>query len=329
MRRDVILVVLAAAWTFAGALTISVNGQQPADQARPGGPVAPPAASTSNPTSPLAGTWVFIAMAGGQTNPLAPGNRIKVFTESTWQVTQILPGSGVVQFHHGGTYTLVGDDYTEKVEYANESTANLINQVGRMKVVVTGDTMVQIGSNNSVETWRRVPLGMKPADVAARAGGSAPAQVQAGVTVPPAAGRAAATPVSSAVPARGTGPMPLASQHAVEASDNPQFRKAVEDAEAAMRASKYDEALDAFKRANGLQGKRSAAALYGVSRAYASLLAFKSEAEACAEGLKYVGDDKYPGRAAPQSARDRAGGALHEERGQGAQGSRGGLSCRG
>ncbi|HYN06710.1 MAG TPA: redoxin domain-containing protein [Vicinamibacterales bacterium] len=62
--------------------------------------------------------------------------------------------------------------------------------------------------------------------------------------------------------------------------------------EAALKARRFEEALDAFKQANAIQKKTSAAAFYGIGRAYQGLGAFKSGAESCAEGLKHVADDR-------------------------------------
>ena len=60
-------------------------------------------------------------------------------------------------FHHGGTYTLNGDEYVETVEYANESTKELIKQTFKFTIKVEGDTLTQTGIGNSYnEVWKRV-----------------------------------------------------------------------------------------------------------------------------------------------------------------------------
>ena len=71
----------------------------------------------------------------------------------------------------------------------------------------------------------------------------------------------------------------------------PGFAAAIEKGEALLKARKYEEALGAFKQANDLEKKKSAAAFLGISRAYHGLGAFKSEADACADGLKFVGEN--------------------------------------
>jgi thiol-disulfide isomerase/thioredoxin len=77
-----------------------------------------------------------------------------------------------------------------------------------------------------------------------------------------------------------------------QATPDPKFTAAMQKGEAALKTRRFEEALDAFKQANAIQKKTSAAAFYGLGRAYQGLGAFKSGAESCAEGLKHVGDDR-------------------------------------
>jgi thiol-disulfide isomerase/thioredoxin len=72
---------------------------------------------------------------------------------------------------------------------------------------------------------------------------------------------------------------------------DPKFVAAIEKGEAAMKARRFQEALDAFRDANNAAGRKSATALFGVSRAYQGLGAFKSAADACADAIKHVGED--------------------------------------
>lgn len=58
--------------------------------------------------------------------------------------------------HHGGTYTLNGDEYVENVKYATENTTDLIGEAYRFKVKVEGDTFTNIGIGNPwTEVWKR------------------------------------------------------------------------------------------------------------------------------------------------------------------------------
>lgn len=77
-----------------------------------------------------------------------------------------------------------------------------------------------------------------------------------------------------------------------QTAPDPKFTAAMQKGEAALKTRRFDEALDAFKQANAIQKKTSAAAFLGIARAYHGLGAFKSEAENCAEGLKHAGDDQ-------------------------------------
>lgn len=77
-----------------------------------------------------------------------------------------------------------------------------------------------------------------------------------------------------------------------QAAPDPKFTAAMQKGEAALKSRRFEEALDAFKEANATQSKTSAAAFHGLGRAYHGLGAFKSGADSCAEGLKYVGSDK-------------------------------------
>jgi hypothetical protein len=82
--------------------------------------------------------------------------RLKFITGKHWAMTQHDPKTGKVLFHHGGTYTLDGDMYTESVEYANDSTSDLIGQKFAFKVKVDGDILTNVGQGNPwAEAWKR------------------------------------------------------------------------------------------------------------------------------------------------------------------------------
>ncbi len=72
---------------------------------------------------------------------------------------------------------------------------------------------------------------------------------------------------------------------------DPAVTAAMERGEARLKARNFDEAIREFKQANELQNKQSAAAFFGLSRVYHAMGAYKNEAEACADGLKFVGDN--------------------------------------
>ena len=54
--------------------------------------------------------------------------RLKFFTGRYGIITEANPEISVVVNHHGGTYMLDGDEYAEKIEYANMNTASLVKQ---------------------------------------------------------------------------------------------------------------------------------------------------------------------------------------------------------
>ena len=83
--------------------------------------------------------------------------RFKFITNKNWTITEADPDTGVVIFHHGGTFTLDGDKYTENIVYANESTKDMIGTTLHFKIKVDGDTLTQEGIDNSFnEIWKRV-----------------------------------------------------------------------------------------------------------------------------------------------------------------------------
>jgi len=80
------------------------------------------------------------------------------YTGKHWLITQADPNTGVVIFHHGGTYTLDGDKLDKTVEYANENTASLIKQTHHFTIKIEGDTLNpdRLSANPWNEVWKRV-----------------------------------------------------------------------------------------------------------------------------------------------------------------------------
>jgi len=103
----------------------------------------------------LLGAWE-LAGRPGTNDRLAPGIRMRFFGEHHWLITQADPATGVVTFHHGGTYTLDGDILTAKTTFATTPTANMIGQETKFKISVDNETYTQIGIGNPwSEVWRR------------------------------------------------------------------------------------------------------------------------------------------------------------------------------
>ena len=105
----------------------------------------------------LIGAWVLAGTPDKPADPPKSGGRIKFFTGQNWCITQAEPETGKVTFHHGGTYTLAGDELRTTIEYAIERSADSIKQTRRFKIKVDQDTYTQIGIDNPYnEVWRRI-----------------------------------------------------------------------------------------------------------------------------------------------------------------------------
>jgi hypothetical protein len=104
----------------------------------------------------LIGTWVMVGTPDKIGEAPETGGRFKFRTGKYWNITEADPKTGEVVFHHGGTYTLDGDEYVETVKYALPNTKDIINQQFKFKVKVEGDTYTQIGIGNEFnEVWKR------------------------------------------------------------------------------------------------------------------------------------------------------------------------------
>ena len=104
----------------------------------------------------LVGAWKLIDTENNTGDPSVIGSRLQFFTGKYWVVTQANLTTGDVLFHHGGTYTLKGDELIKSVEYANTSTAALIKQHHKFKIKIERDTLTQIGIGNPwSEKWIR------------------------------------------------------------------------------------------------------------------------------------------------------------------------------
>lgn len=83
--------------------------------------------------------------------------RVKFIAGGRWTITQCDPKTGAVVFHHGGTYTIDGSTYTEKVVYSNESTSGLKGNSHKFELTIEGDVIHQKGIGNPwTEDWTRI-----------------------------------------------------------------------------------------------------------------------------------------------------------------------------
>ncbi|UCC98107.1 MAG: hypothetical protein JSW66_19950 [Phycisphaerales bacterium] len=113
--------------------------------------VAPLSSAPSQLSKDMIGAWVLVG------NPPAEGGQLKFRTARHWIATLADPDTGEVIGNHGGTYTLNGDEYVEKVEYATENMADLIGKAYKYQVKVEGDNFSQIGIGNPwTQVWKRL-----------------------------------------------------------------------------------------------------------------------------------------------------------------------------
>lgn len=104
----------------------------------------------------LIGTWILVGAPEQVGEVPAKGARFKFCTGSHWCDSQADPKTGVVKFHHGGTYTLKGNEYIQNVKYANESSEFLIGNSFKFIVKIEGDTLHLTGIGNPWnEVWKR------------------------------------------------------------------------------------------------------------------------------------------------------------------------------
>jgi hypothetical protein len=114
-------------------------------------------AESSQLAKDMIGTWILVGEPGKVGEPPKAGGRLKFLTGKHWVITQADPSTGVTVFHHGGTYTLNGNEYLETVEHANENTISLKGQTHKFTLKVEGDTLTQIGIGNPwTEVWKRM-----------------------------------------------------------------------------------------------------------------------------------------------------------------------------
>lgn len=115
-------------------------------------------AQTAGSSRELVGTWVLVGRPGHVGQAPAEGGRLKSITPTHWSVTQSDTKTGAVLFHHGGTYTLRGDEYAEHIDFANAATTNLVGHTSRFHAKIEGDTLTLLGINNDwKEVWKRAP----------------------------------------------------------------------------------------------------------------------------------------------------------------------------
>lgn len=118
----------------------------------------PTASAAQSPADDLTGAWILVGTPDHVGKAPSAGGRIKLFTGTHWCVSQAEPKTGVVLFHHGGTYGVSGNTFHANLNFANPSTMELIGKTnGNFTFKVEGDTLTSIGVDNPwKEVWKRL-----------------------------------------------------------------------------------------------------------------------------------------------------------------------------
>jgi hypothetical protein len=116
----------------------------------------PAPAKVSDLAQQIVGTWVYVGAPGAVVEPPATGARFKTIQHGLYKVAQ-KDAEGTVIYHHGGTYTLTGDQYAETCEYSSKVDSELVKQTYRFAIKIEGDKLIQTGVGNPyTEVWKRV-----------------------------------------------------------------------------------------------------------------------------------------------------------------------------
>jgi len=148
MRLRILRVIVVATLALAAPIAIVARLRADDDKTKPD-------TKPSQLAKDLIGTWVLVGTPDDEGKPPENDVRLKFFTGKHWTITGA-DESGKVVHHHGGTYTLDGEEYAETIKYATESTASLIGKTFKFKIKVEGDKYTQVGIDNPYsEVWKR------------------------------------------------------------------------------------------------------------------------------------------------------------------------------
>lgn len=101
------------------------------------------------------------ALNGAYEMKLSDGSvRKRLMIDGRWEITQSDPKTGLVIFHHGGAYVFDGRNYVETVDYAGQSTLDMVGLVHKFVMTITENSVKLQGVGNPWnEEWVRVPAG--------------------------------------------------------------------------------------------------------------------------------------------------------------------------
>jgi beta-lactamase regulating signal transducer with metallopeptidase domain len=142
---------LAMAGLIAANLSSVATPARADDGTNSGGP-------SSDLSKQLIGTWVLVGSPDHIGQVPEAGGRYKFYSGKYFCMTQADPERKVVMFHHGGTYTVSGHEYSETITYANPSTIQFIGRTnGHFNIKIEGDLLELVGiDNGNKEAWRRL-----------------------------------------------------------------------------------------------------------------------------------------------------------------------------
>lgn len=116
-----------------------------------------PPAKKESMADALAGVWVQVGVPGNVKEVPPAGATLKFRMSGHWTFTKAHPDTGVVSAHFGGRYRVVGNEYTETLDYSTDEDDPELGKTLKFTVKVEGDFMTQTGVNNPyTEVWKRV-----------------------------------------------------------------------------------------------------------------------------------------------------------------------------
>jgi hypothetical protein len=125
---------------------------------------APAQDGAKAPRNKLEGTWELTSAKYGEDTEYrdapADAKRVKIVNATHFIWLAYDAQKKVPENFAGGTYTLVGDDYVEKIEFGSAETSELFGKDQKFKAKVEGDKWTHTGTLSSglklSEIWKRV-----------------------------------------------------------------------------------------------------------------------------------------------------------------------------
>ncbi len=118
------------------------------------------ATGSGNETN-IVGTWEMMSYDYGPSGALPKGSReVKLLSAHHFVWVLYNSKNGQTLATGGGTYSLVGDSYTEHLDFSDKRAAALIGKDQRFILTVTGDLLETVGTLSTgekiSEVWKRL-----------------------------------------------------------------------------------------------------------------------------------------------------------------------------